>query len=442
MIAISKEQIINSIAEVSQTVEMITRNPDLPMKYATYQEIYIREDDGQVRSFFNIFSMMNALRRIALMTDSQLDDIDNNDFELDEVKERIFSDKNHAKQFSNKQIIKFIRNAFAHSDFNKELFKLSPNGRFVEIDLKQTKPIPFHVKIDRKDLGYICREIGRLSKGRYCTFIDRKNRKLKRIFFKKIPNLKVINEKQIKDGRFDYDEYYKYLIEHLKENNIEYREYEYDLMEEQIDFIKRFKRETKHFEKSFADMLFPVFAETIVPLAADKINYLDNGLELISYMYAYPNYSYNQMTAEIRKGIQASITPEQNLSELAKIFSEKDILLGEFQYVLNRNTCTKITIIEYITFYFTCMCEEEYITLDTTPQKITLRKEFVRNALIHGRWMDDQNGNLILCDAPNGKYNDYNFHTRIPVSLRALFNYCLNSVEAKKIEPTHPKRII
>ena len=39
MIAISKEQILNSIAEVSQTVEMITRNPDLPMKYATYQEI-------------------------------------------------------------------------------------------------------------------------------------------------------------------------------------------------------------------------------------------------------------------------------------------------------------------------------------------------------------------------------------------------------------------
>ena len=75
------------------------------------------------------------------------------------IPEKIFLNSNDASRFSKKNIIKYIRNAFNHNDNgNHELVKyvrVIKNGEgipMVEINLQNTKPIPFHVRLDMEDL--------------------------------------------------------------------------------------------------------------------------------------------------------------------------------------------------------------------------------------------------------------------------------------------------
>ena len=75
------------------------------------------------------------------------------------IPDSIFVNNNDRSKFSNKQIIKFIRNALNHNDnpnHNLARFiRINENAKEkikVEILLKSTKPIPFHVMLDINEL--------------------------------------------------------------------------------------------------------------------------------------------------------------------------------------------------------------------------------------------------------------------------------------------------
>lgn len=69
-----------------------------------------------------------------------------------------FINSTESSRFKKTHIFNFVRNAFFHSD-NNELYKILPDCNFVTILLKQTKPIPFHMKISANDIFRMSRFI-------------------------------------------------------------------------------------------------------------------------------------------------------------------------------------------------------------------------------------------------------------------------------------------
>ena len=65
----------------------------------------------------------------------------------------LFVNPKDEKRFSKKQIIKFIRNAINHNNSNRELYHIvQANNRLIlDINLLNTKPIPFHVQLDMQE---------------------------------------------------------------------------------------------------------------------------------------------------------------------------------------------------------------------------------------------------------------------------------------------------
>ena len=151
MVSLTKEEILNAMNDVSFSIGGITTYHDKPMANSLFygSELFSNSD---INFNYQIYGVMVELRIFSYLEDSFLDLINDSEIDFTDIKNRIFINPADSNKFSNKQIVKYIRNAVAHSDTTKELFKISRNGRFVEIDLKNTNPIPFHVKIDSKDL--------------------------------------------------------------------------------------------------------------------------------------------------------------------------------------------------------------------------------------------------------------------------------------------------
>ena len=438
MIYKTKEEIINSIARVSICIETMIRNPDIPMMHAicatyTPDEIFRKQDKFD----FQVYLLLVDLRTFSFLEDSFLDLLKDDELNFDSIKNRIFVNPADARRFSNKQVIRFIRNAVAHSDSDKELFKISPNGRFVEIDLKETKPIPFHVKLDYRDLLGIGHMIQMKSQYRYSSYVDSKNMQIKRIYVKDYMDPTVIFKKyaESKEDLYTYDDAYSELIKYFNENNIPHEIKTYNLHDSQKLFLKRWKKNCRQYigieaAKHYLDSFYFTVLSSILPLPQEKLKFLIHHCDIVDAMYKCPEYTFNQFSEEVIKGVHS--TSPENLSYLAKAMFDKygDNFenVCDFYYALNGYYLRNETIMQLITYYYSCCCDEETITIDGK----TVEKENLRDALVHGRWFDDLDSNIVYFDTRTAKNNDYNFYMEEKLSLHGLKDYCMEPRNQKK----------
>lgn len=437
MIYKSKEEVINSIARVSMCIESIVSNPNIQMGQLirmqyTPEELFRKQDKFD----FYVYLLLVDLRTFSFLEDSFLDLLKNDELNFDSIKSKIFINPNDAKRFSNKQVIGFIRNAVAHSDSNKELFRISPNGRFVEIDLKETNPIPFHVKLGYRDLLGIETIIQTKSQYRYCSYVDSKNMQIKRIYVKEYMDPNIIFEKYkvSEDNIYSYDGAYEDLIKYFEDNNIPYEIKTYNLNDSQKLFIKNWKKSIKQYignddAKPYLDSFYFTALSSILPLPQEKLKFLIHHSDIVDAMYQCPWYTFNQFKDEVIKGV--SSTSSENLSYLAKAMFDKYgnfENVFEFYYALNGYYLRNETIMQLITYYYSCCCDEETITIDGK----TVEKENLRDALVHGRWFDDLDSNIVYFDTRTAKNNDYNFYMEEKLSLHGLHEYCMGLNRQKK----------
>ena len=435
MISMTKNEIFESISNISKIVESTVYNPDESIKKIIFQNYFFTDDFGKKVKFdFNIYAMMIDVRILSFLEDSFLDKIDNNELDLGSIRDRIFINSSDANRFSNKQIIKYIRNAVSHSDNSKELFKISPNGRFLEIDLKNTKPLPFHVKIDYRDLEKIVSILSKKSAGKYVTYLDRKKGIIHRVYLKNFPNVSDVYDSYTinPDYVYDYDEAYEKYINYLDINKIEYEVKKYNLTDKQRKLIDKFQEVADTYDKkdkTYSEILFLVFINLIIPLGQEKINYLKNHLDIINCLFRYNECSFNQICDEINKGLFSEDSSTNELSELANHFSKKSILeIYEVKFAMRDYLLTTETITQLLTFYFSCMCDDEYINIDGD----IFLKENLRDSLIHGRWYNDTQKNIVCYDTLNGKNNDYNFYWEKTIPLKKILNLSLQKNNDKK----------
>ncbi len=430
MVSLTKEEILNAMNDVSFSIGGITTYHDKPMANSLFygSELFSNSD---INFNYQIYGVMVELRIFSYLEDSFLDLINDSEIDFTDIKNRIFINPADSNKFSNKQIVKYIRNAVAHSDTTKELFKISRNGRFVEIDLKNTNPIPFHVKIDSKDLEKMIMTLSSLSKNRYCTYIDRTGYKLYRIYYKEKIDPKIIYEDMVRQSYiYDYDLAYEKLIEYFKDNNIDYEIKEYTLNHEQTKLIGKYRKESKKIIKKFtngkeaSDSFFSEFVSSIIPLAPEKIETLKNHLHIVSMITRFPQYSFD----DICNYISCLYLDEQDkvpleFASFYRYLFQDNVSKTNLQRMANGYFMRNEVAIEILSYYFSCYNDESEIEVDSKR----INKENLRDALVHGRWFDDFDGNIVCCDTRNGKNNDYNFYWTNSINLPNLFEYYKNT---------------
>lgn len=435
MVSLTKNNLLECLLSVSSTFEEMNDYHDKIIASSIEHNMSSNaiSSNNYMYDLFVYGNMIN-LRILSYIEDSFLDLMNDSDLNFGDIKTRMFINPNDARSFSNKQILKFIRNAVSHSDGDKELFKLSPNGKFIEVDLKNTKPIPFHIRITSKDLQDLTLMILEQMKCRYATYMDITNSKIVRLYISKVSfdirNQYIYDEEAKKNnGPLDYDLRYKVLRKYLDDNNIDYEVKEYPLNKEQLSIINSYRSVLNNNLKNKSDreVIEYYFSKNIIssmiPLAQEKIMYLISHLNVVSAIYTNPSYTLSDF-------FEHSITYLQSVGlfrtfscPLDKAFYDMHDTFGTIHAFYNNNLFDEV-IMQMATYYFSSCSTDEFVTIG----KKTINKENLRDALIHGRWFKDNCGNVVCFDALNGKNNDYNFYWSEVISIKELHDYCMNAL--------------
>ena len=140
MIAMTKEEFATYLRDYSIMSELIRNHQQTSIRQI-FQNFMItngRFEDNNHEYFVRMirsYSTYVIMKSFSYYEDLQINRLKDEELHFDEIKESIFVNKEDNKYFSKKSIIKFIRNAFNHSDADKELYKISKNGKFIEIYL-------------------------------------------------------------------------------------------------------------------------------------------------------------------------------------------------------------------------------------------------------------------------------------------------------------------
>ena len=421
MISLSKKEILNSLEKTSRAIESICNYKSIPV-------ISFLSDLSIVD--IRVFKFISKLRYLSYYEDAFIDSIENDDIDLSDIRNRIFVDKKTKDRFSNKQIIKYIRNSFSHNDSEKELYKISVNGRFLEINLKNTNPCEFHIKMSFSDLESLVDRIRKLNF--YLSVFE--DNKLKRYYLKgKINNEDFLNvSKLLEENDIITDkEYSKTIIDYYSKNSILYDIKEYDIMEEQLKSLKNYSElfnksiinneEKRRLLESFRDYEL----SKIIPLEEEKLELKDESIFFMKLMNRYPDYSFSEIESEF-------ISTGYNIIEnkpLNKIQDEifRNVYYPHLMLLFNGRDMEDASYMEYISYYIMNMCGEKEIDINGKVYEV----EHIRNALAHGRWFIDNDNNLVLCDTLNGKRNDYNFYWKEKIK---LFDFLWSIYQVQKEE--------
>lgn len=126
---------------------MLITNQDHKANFDYYNKMI------RIHEICDVIGMLSAIK------DEDFEFLDNDDRVLSETDKELdlaflndcFIYPKDKRRFKKSQIFNFIRNSFFHDD-EFDLYKISPNGYDIFINLMDTKPIPFQIKINVLDI--------------------------------------------------------------------------------------------------------------------------------------------------------------------------------------------------------------------------------------------------------------------------------------------------
>ena len=458
MISIEKSEIAKYLRDYAIMAELIRNNPTRKVgdvfKYYMLGEGRIDEyNDNYFIKMVRVYGIITELKMFSYREDLSIDYLNENELDFDDIKEKIFINSKDARSFSKKQIIKYVRNAFNHSDSDKRLYNISFNGRYVEIDLKNTKPKPFHVKLNFNQLNKINDSIERKSHNMLMSLIDFDDVNFEKIFSKsEIEKLKFVHfyfpkkiDEQIINKLKEFD-FSKCKTSHqiikevekifmsfgFTEYSIEY----FPFKEEQIDksYTLLSNLANKDISNSNFDILKSVITtalEEVIPLGMYHMEQLNFEQRFDAWFMSDPNISYNEILEKLKNVMygnqyQPINTPseeynnfdKERFESLTTFFKTKngDISINGTALYSNYNTRVQYPIVLYIGFMFDSIITDEFLNIDGKEYETM----HLRNSFVHGRWFFGENENIELYDCSNGNNNDYKFDWHASINIRKL----------------------
>lgn len=441
MISMSKEEMINYLRSYSTIVGSSFHHPDRSIGstfnlYLSSNNIYLDNPEQYYDRMRHVYTSYNFLREFSIIEDFLLnrdDYLNNNDLN------GLFNDAtfySNINGISNKKIIQFIRNAFNHNDDTDfDRFRMSVNGRFYEIELKDIRtqkeidnglPVkPFHMKIS---VNALCDII---------NYINDKRQNILVISFD-IPEDFDINAENIYDelGKIKLVRYYF----NRKVDNATIQSFDlisnqeskttseidsrsdamhnlaksisdpvlFDLTHEQKEkvasMIEIYRRELPDLLVQRVEANLYYFLLRVVPVPLFKYKEFKNQMLLADSLFIDYNYNLSEVRKKVADLINGTAKVEDDpfyecltnysITDLINLY--KDLLDGEF--------IQGLPIMTYIDSVITHYCDLEEITIDG----VTYNKEKLRNSFVHSRWFFGTNGEVVFYDADPRNINDYN----------------------------------
>lgn len=465
MISMTKNEIAQYLRDYSILMESIRYNPTISIKYV-FNMLMIsngRIEDNTEEYFAKMircYGLYNILKMFSYCEDLQIDRIAEDNLQFDEIKDDLFVNKEDSKYFSKKLIIKFIRNAFNHSEGNKELYKISQNGRYLEINLSlddyvdkngnRKIPVPFHIKVSMPQLAKINNSLIEAGQNLLMTdFVyddsfdienndpreEIKKVKFRHYYFNKKISMDVLNrlneivavediDKESRDKKISemnqiiINEKHKIdffpLDESQQKRGIEY-----------LSTIKGLMKKAKSVlgENYFKNMINYCMSK-LVPLGMYR--HEQQAYEyMLSVLYIQDfDMCYNDIKDEISKisffdseGIDETSDMTKKRIEFINDIWKTDAKKLQLALFSTDNECRLVyPLMTYIDFVINNLIDDEYLII----KEQIIPRDRIRNSLVHGRWYISSDNNIEFYDCPNGNDNDYNFDFHATINVRDI----------------------
>lgn len=467
MISLEKNEVAKYLRDYAIMSELVRNNPDRTIN-SIFNAFMIgsnRLEDCNSDYFIRmirVYALMCELRMFSFREDLSIDFLKENELDISDIKDKIFVNKDDSKYFSSKQIIKYIRNAFNHSDQDKRLYNISFNGRFIEINLQNTKPIPFHVKLNYDQLHKINYEIAKNSHSLLLSMMDWDAIDFSKLFLKdEIEKLKFIHYYFPKKvdfdtinsmNDFDYSkcktvsEMLKCTSDILNSSSIPFSIETFPLKKEQIakshEILSNLSnKKLNSFDLDILKKFLSSILSDIIPLGMYHVDQLGFE-EMFAIWFMYDSkLSYNQIVSILNDVLSGkeyrpnsnfqgdySLFDKERYESVQRQFESNNLTISVrgIQMSMDYNTRKKYPIVLYLEYIASCFTNEEMFDFSN----IDVDSEHIRNAFVHGRWFFGEGDNIELYDCQSGNNNDYNFNWHKTMNIRELLSL-MDSISKK-----------
>ncbi len=439
---LTKLEVLECLQKMTFRITSIIQNPSDPnglYMYSIPKDPTNQEEVKEANKDFDVYLLLSLLRYFSYYEDAFIDEIDDKDLDFSKLRDHIFFNKKDANRFSNKQIIRYIRDGFSHNEGEKEIYKIARDGSYIDFDMKKTKPVPFHIRLYQEDLITLMESFNKVDYVFYMNLIDEDNKVLKRVYAngkKATPAiLEKIQSKLAGSSMYQiFKNVYDKILSILDQEQIPYEIKEYPLTKEQKEMIKQFQKRTEYLDKNNQQLDFIrqtlmdyLFSE-ITPLQVEKMAQKFDTYFFVSLLHENPMASFKDILKEYEKAMNHLLNPKEEVEEIPLRICE---IINDFPRIglMNSKRIFENVAMEYITYY-----------LSVIEKQDTKENEHLRNSVTHGRWFIDNDGNIHFFDAPNGKKNDYNFDWTYTINIMDLIiqiNKEIKKAKEKRKDSTH-----
>ncbi len=471
MISLSREEVAEKLIDYNVLISKMHSSKDKKIK-DLYTEIlnergivlesYESVENNYV-TMLRVYRIISFLKFFSYYEEAFFNSIDNSNLDFTQYKKNINDGgifvSGNGSNFSNKQIILFIRNAFNHNDDkNHSKFNISKNGRFIEFHLRDVRSErekinnpndkkEFHIKISYDSFVEMFKIFCDNIKSAFVpVYIDKDsldftgpnlfdNAVIKRIYLPRKTPLSVIDE----------------LFE-ISDKEIHNKQELFDkvksvLQMEEEEFVRRFpldEYQKRTLNRMFGKHDFSFMSNQELELFIDTIirKYIPNGIEktpdimndVLLLSLFNMNKSYKDIAGSVLK---ITDNKEVQLLDDEKFVSSK-LKTNRDRVEFNDNfswNFFKTPYVNYLFYIFNNFDNDELRLTDSKGRLISFEgnnitdaytlKEHIRNALTHGWYFINDRQEFEFYDNANRRVDDYNFYCHATVPVRELLSVAL-----------------
>ena len=416
----TKYEIATYLRDYNRTLTYAIMNQDVPL-YEVFKH-HMKVDNRIQYSIKDYYYEMISIYEILLLSkflttlyDNYFDNLLESSINKISIPDNIFINSNDRSKFSNRQIIKLIRNALNHNDNPSHdlvrFIRTEKEKIKIEILLKNTKPIPFHVMLDINELMSICFEIKNTNSIIIISNRSTKpislnssnvNETLNNIFLRKFFARKKLTDvqKEIIISHINSNNKTKNYEKLFLENGMEYKDIYYSIAQK----IK-IEEDLKYWESigEKGNDVISHLLDKVMPFSWTKDRVLTMNLILSNYYMRNGKNTIFDLIKDARQIYQRkNLNDESPLNLYTKSFGiDENILYDSIDF----ENLLSITNAIYYGYLFDTLVTDSEVTITDSKR---VKREKIRNSFVHMRWYKGVNECFKLFDWGNGIDNEYN----------------------------------
>jgi len=403
IIEYSKLEIATFLRDFFELFLISTTNPNIPF-YESFK--WKMKNDKRIQysgkeyynEMINIYILQLLSKYLTILYDNGFRFLQENKINSMNIPKDIFINSEDHSKFSNKQIIKYIRNALNHND-NNDLMKyvrVIDEGigiPMIEIHLRNTKPVPFHIRVSLNTLLIIINEIKNANtinitsiRSKKTIFLNSRNcnNELNNIFIRKFYSRKKLTDEQLKNIELCLKEKKETinLEKKLSDMGLDYKDFNLTIAQK-----VKIMEDLKQWESMGVngnDVIEHLISK-VMPFSYMKEKLFDINLILVDYYMQTDNLSINDFFNDV---ISICLTKTyKGDSPLLFYIANYDIenfgLNNEIYYtsIDFDNIFSMVSSIYYGYIYDSLITDNEIIF---SNRKIP--RDRIRNSFVHMRW--------------------------------------------------------